>query len=183
MEFERLSIEGLVVIKPKIWGDDRGFFYESYSKKVFKENGVDLEFIQDNHSFSSKGVLRGLHFQTEPNALDKLVRVIDGEVLDVAVDLRKNSPTFGKWHAVKLSGENKFMFLIPKGFAHGFVTLSDTAHFLYKQTGYYSPENDKGLLWNDPEVGVEWNVQNPQLSEKDKVQPTLKQLVEKGLAF
>lgn len=185
MEFETFDIKGLVLIKPKVFEDERGFFMEAYNKKVFKLNGINIDFVQDNHSFSKKGVLRGLHYQLPPFALDKLVRVIEGEVLDVAVDIRKDSPTFGKWKAVKLSAENKHMFLVPKGFAHGFVVLSEKgAHFEYKVSDFYSKEHDRGLLWSDPEIGVDWGITDqPLLSAKDKIQPTLKEILERGETF
>ncbi|MCA9382770.1 dTDP-4-dehydrorhamnose 3,5-epimerase [Candidatus Dojkabacteria bacterium] len=176
MTFTKLAIDGLVVIEPKVFGDSRGFFMESYNKKLFQENGIDIDFVQDNHSRSAKDVLRGLHFQLPPFAQDKLVRVIKGEVLDVAVDIRKDSPSYGKWESVKLSEENKKMFLVPKGFAHGFLVLSESADFEYKVSNYYSPEHDRGLRWNDTDINVEWGISNPQLSEKDANQPFFKDL-------
>lgn len=176
MTFTKLAIDGLVVIEPKVFGDSRGFFMESYNKKLFQENGIDIDFVQDNHSRSAKDVLRGLHFQLPPFAQDKLVRVIKGEVLDVAVDIRKDSPTYGKWESVKLSEENKKMFLVPQGFAHGFLVLSESADFEYKVSNYYSPEHDRGLRWNDADINVEWGISNPQLSEKDANQPFFKDL-------
>jgi len=151
---------------------------ETYSQKIFRENGIDVNFVQDNHSFSKKGVLRGLHFQKPPMAQDKLARVIKGEVFDVVVDLRRQSPTFGQWLGLILSEENRQMLFIPKGFAHGFLTLSATADFEYKVSNLYSPENDSGLLWNDPEVGIDWPIKNPILNDKDKKQPRLKELGE-----
>jgi dTDP-4-dehydrorhamnose 3,5-epimerase len=184
MEFEKLEIEGLVIIKPKVFADDRGFFMESYKKSAFEENGIFIDFVQDNHSKSTKGVLRGLHFQREPYAQDKLVRVTQGEVFDVAVDLRKDSPTFGKWHGVHLSAENKVMFLIPKGFAHGFMVLSENAEFEYKVSNVYNKESDGGLLWNDMDIGINWPIEGePILSEKDKIQPTLKDLIARNGTF
>ncbi|MFH1749525.1 MAG: dTDP-4-dehydrorhamnose 3,5-epimerase [bacterium] len=176
MRFEPLSIDGLVVITPKVFEDDRGFFLESYNKKVFEENGIDVNFVQDNHSHSSKGILRGLHFQLEPFAQDKLVRVTRGKVWDVVVDIRKSSKTFGKWEAVELSEDNKKMFFIPKGFAHAFLTLSDNVDLTYKVSNFYSAEYDQGLLWNDPDIGIKWPIRDPILSEKDKNQPKLKDL-------
>lgn len=188
-KFNRIDtgIEGLVVIQPTVFGDERGFFMESYSKKDFSEIGIDIEFVQDNHSKSKKGVLRGLHFQTEM-AQGKLVRVIAGSVYDVAVDLRNSSPTFGKWYGVELSGVNKTQFYIPPGFAHGFLTLEDDTEFLYKCTDYYAPQYDSGVLWNDPELGIEWNLEkygiaqdDLLLSKKDQIQQTLKELVGKNI--
>ena len=176
MTFTKLAIDGLVVIEPKVFGDSRGFFMESYNKKLFQENGIDIDFVQDNHSRSAKDVLRGLHVELPPFAQDKLVRVIKGEVLDVAVDIRKDSPTYGKWESVKLSEENKKMFLVPQGFAHGFLVLSESADFEYKVSNYYSPEHDRGLRWNDADINVEWGISNPQLSEKDANQPFFKDL-------
>lgn len=176
MEFKRLSIPDLVLITPNVFGDNRGFFKETYNEKIFKENGIDIKWVQDNHSRSSKGVLRGLHWQKGEFAQDKLVRVATGRVIDVAVDIRKGSPTFGKYEAVELSDENHFMFLIPKGFAHGFVVLSDIADFEYKVSNFYSKENEGALLWNDPDIGVDWQIDDPILSEKDKSNPMLKDI-------
>ena len=183
------GIEGLMVIEPTVFGDNRGFFMESYSKRDFQELGIDLDFVQDNHSKSKKGVLRGLHFQTKFTQ-GKLVRVTAGAVLDVAVDLRKNSPTFGKYFAVELTEENKKMFYIPPGFAHGFLTLEDNTEFQYKCTDYYAPEYDSGVLWNDEEIGIQWNFEkyglnqeNILLSEKDKKQQSLREFVESGVVI
>jgi len=178
MEFVRQKISDVILITPKVFEDTRGFFLESYKKDVFRANGIAVNFVQDNHSFSKKGVLRGLHFQKPPMAQDKLVRVVTGEVFDVAVDLRKSSPTFGQWLGVILSETNKQMLFIPKGFAHGFLVLSATANFEYKVSNFYSPENDSGLLWNDPEVGIDWPIKDPLLNDKDKKQPRLKELGE-----
>ena len=150
-----VEIEGLKVITPTVFGDDRGYFMETYNENDMKEAGMDYVFVQDNQSASKKGVLRGLHFQKEfPQ--DKLVRVVNGEVFDVAVDLRPDSKTFGKWYGVRLSAENKKQFMIPKNFAHGFIVLSDYAEFCYKCTDFYHPNDEGGLLWSDPEIGVEW---------------------------
>ena len=175
-------IEGLIVIEPTIFGDDRGFFMESYSKKDFEEIGVLDEFVQDNHSKSKKGVLRGLHFQTR-NCQGKLIRVVAGSVYDVAVDLRPESKTFGQWYGVVLSADNKRQFYVPPRFAHGFLTLEEDTEFLYKCTDYYSPEYDAGVLWNDSNVGVDWkfsdfNIKQNELilSDKDMKQPTLNQI-------
>ncbi|MEG1942044.1 MAG: dTDP-4-dehydrorhamnose 3,5-epimerase [Cetobacterium sp.] len=190
-KFKRVKtgIKDLIVIEPTVFGDNRGFFMESYSKKDFSEIGLDMEFVQDNHSKSKKGVLRGLHFQTQ-HVQGKLVRVTAGSVLDVAVDLRQGSETFGKYFLVELTSENKKMFYIPPGFAHGFLTLEDNTEFLYKCTDYYAPEFDSGVLWNDPDIGIEWNfekynlsVEEILLSEKDKKQQTLKEFVESGVVI
>lgn len=168
-EFIKNDIEGLVVVKPTVFGDDRGFFMETYQKDEFARAGIDKEFVQDNHSKSSKGVLRGLHFQTE-NTQGKLVRVISGEVYDVAVDCRPASKTFGQWFGVVLSSENKMQFYIPEGFAHGFLVLSDEAEFVYKCTDVYNPGAEGGIPYDDPTVNVQWpQVDCPlKLSEKDK---------------
>lgn len=190
-KFNRVEtgIKDLIVIEPTVFGDNRGFFMESYSRKDFAEIGMDIEFVQDNHSKSKKGVLRGLHFQTQ-HVQGKLVRVTAGAVLDVAVDLRKDSPTFGKYYLVELTAENKKMFYIPPGFAHGFLTLEDNTEFLYKCTDYYAPEFDSGILWNDSEVGIEWNLEKYGLSEdtillseKDKLQQTLAAFVKSGVVI
>ena len=175
MKLTLTPIKDLVVIEPKVFGDERGYFYEAYNKNTFHELGLDYDFVQDNQSFSRKGVLRGLHFQKEfPQA--KLVRVIEGEVFDVAVDLRKDSPTFGKWYGVTLSGENKKMFMIPRGFAHGFLVLSETAVFSYKCDDFYHPNDEGGIIYNDPDIGIEWPEVDCELvlSEKDKKHETLK---------
>lgn len=173
-------IEGLVVVEPSVFGDDRGYFMESYNQEVFNDHGLDMVFVQDNESKSKKGVLRGLHFQTKyPQG--KLVRVTKGSVWDVGVDLRKDSPTYGQWYGVELSDENKKMFYIPEGFAHGFVVLSDEAVFNYKCTNLYHPEYDGGIRWNDPEIGVEWPEVDAEilLSEKDQNQPFLEEIKDK----
>ncbi|WP_159980301.1 MULTISPECIES: dTDP-4-dehydrorhamnose 3,5-epimerase [unclassified Novosphingobium] len=164
------EIEGLVIIEPRVFGDDRGFFMESWNRQIFADLGLDLDFVQDNHSRSAKGVLRGLHYQ-QPNPQGKLVRVTAGRAWDVAVDLRAGSATYGKWAGVELSAENKRMFWVPPGFAHGFVSLEDGTDFLYKCTAFYTPANEHSLMWNDPEVGIEWPLEGiePQLSAKDKV--------------
>lgn len=173
------GIRDLVVIEPTVHGDNRGFFMETYTKRDFEEMGICHEFVQDNHSKSKKGVLRGFHFQTQ-HAQDKLIRVIKGKVYDAVVDMREGSPTFGKYFGVELSEENKRMFMIPKGFAHGFLSLTDDVEFLYKVTDYYYPGFDSGIIWNDKEVGVEWpfaeyGITEPLLSEKDKLLKTLKE--------
>jgi dTDP-4-dehydrorhamnose 3,5-epimerase len=177
MTFENLNINGLVVVTPRVFGDDRGFFLESYNRKEFAENGIDVDFVQDNHSRSIKGVLRGLHFQKPPFAQDKLVRVTQGAVWDVAVDIRPDSPTFGQWEGVTLSEENKKMFFIPKGFAHGFIVLTDIVDFQYKCSNFYSKESEGGVLWNDPDLAVKWpHVDDMILSDKDKTWPLLKNI-------
>jgi len=168
MKFTALDIPGLVVVEPDVHVDNRGFFFESYNKEIFAQNGVDVQFVQDNHSKSSKGVLRGLHFQVPPYAQDKLIRVTKGKVLDVAVDIRRSSSTYGKWVSVELDEDNKKMLFIPKGFAHGFLCLSEVVEFEYKVSGYYNAENSHGIMWNDPDLAIEWPVQDPVLSEKDK---------------
>lgn len=172
--FNKCEIPGPVIIEPKVFGDDRGFFLESYKKTDFVNNGINVEFMQDNHSVSSKGVLRGLHYQKPPFAQAKLVRVIKGIAWDVAVDIRKESPTYKKWIAVELSGENKKMFYIPEGFAHGFIALTDEVQLMYKCSNEYSPLHDAGIIWNDPELAVKWPLADPLLSEKDIVLPLLK---------
>ena len=175
---ENTPIEGLRVITPTVFGDNRGYFMETYNIEDFREAGIDCEFVQDNQSASKKGVIRGLHFQINfPQ--DKLVRVIRGEVFDVAVDLRQNSKTYGQWFGVRLSEENKKMFFIPKNFAHGFLVLSDYAEFTYKCTELYHPNDEGGIIYNDPDIGIEWPVEDGMeliFSDKDKKWPTLKEL-------
>ena len=176
--FIETKIKDLYIIEPKVFGDDRGYFMESYNRRDFVEAGLDMVFVQDNESKSKKGVLRGMHFQTKFTQ-GKLVRVTQGEVYDVAVDLRKGSPTYGEWEGILLSAENKKQFYVPEGFAHGFLVLSDEAVFNYKCTNLYSPEYDGGLLWNDPDVGIKWPLEGIDeiiLSEKDKKQPRLNEL-------
>jgi dTDP-4-dehydrorhamnose 3,5-epimerase len=170
MNFIETDIPGPVIIEPRLFGDDRGFFMESWNAKQFKDAGLDLQFVQDNHSRSAKGVLRGLHFQN-PNAQGKLVRVTAGSVWDVAVDIRRSSPNFGRWVGVELSATNKRMFWIPPGFAHGFLSLQDGTDFLYKCTEIYDPSAEHSLMWNDPDVGIEWPLDGivPQLSHKDLI--------------
>ncbi|MCS2154924.1 dTDP-4-dehydrorhamnose 3,5-epimerase [Scandinavium goeteborgense] len=174
MNIIKTDIPDVMILEPKIFGDDRGFFFESFNQKIFEEAvGRKVEFVQDNHSKSSKGVLRGLHYQQEPYAQGKLVRCVAGEVFDVAVDIRKASPTFGKWVGVNLSAENKRQLWIPEGFAHGFLVLSEIAEFVYKTTDFYHPESDRGILWNDPIIGVNWGLGNDvTLSDKDKNHPS-----------
>lgn len=162
------SLPGVFVFEPRVFGDERGFFLESYSERVFAQAGITEHFVQDNHSHSSRNVLRGLHYQMK-QAQGKLVRVVEGEILDVAVDLRRRSPTFGGWEAVRLSGENKRMMWVPAGFAHGFRVTSPTAHVLYKATDYYAPEFERTLAWNDPDLKIDWQLDGePTVSAKDQ---------------
>ena len=178
MKVTKTDIEGVVIVEPAVFGDHRGFFMESWSKQKFEEAGLFYDFVQDNHSSSAvKGTLRGIHFQRGDKAQAKLVRCVKGAVLDVAVDLRPNSPTYKKWVAVELSAENKKQLLIPRGFGHGFVTLTDDVEFLYKADNYYAPEADGGIRWNDPDIAVDWGVENPILSAKDEKAPLLKDAV------
>ena len=172
------DIQGVVIIEPKVFGDHRGYFFESFSEKDFAEAVGEVKFVQDNESKSSYGVLRGLHFQKPPHAQAKLVRVVKGRVLDVAVDLRKGSPTFGKHVAVELTEENHRQLFIPRGFAHGFVVLSDEAVFQYKCDNYYAPQSEGSVLWNDPDIGIQWGIpsEDVMLSEKDRNAPLLKDL-------
>ena len=179
MEVSETAIAGVKIIKARKSGDHRGFFSETYSKKALAEAGIDLEFVQDNHSLSvEKGVIRGLHFQTPPFAQDKLVRVVRGAVLDVAVDLRKGSSTFGEHVSAVIGIDDWNQILVPKGFAHGFCTLEPNTEVIYKVTAYYSPEHDKGLLWNDPDLHIEWPVASGEaiLSDKDRRQPRFSEL-------
>jgi len=169
----KTAIPDVLIFEPKVFGDERGFFMESFNQQTFESAvGRNVQFVQDNHSKSSKGVLRGLHFQLAPYAQGKLVRCVAGEVFDVAVDIRKSSPTFGKWIGVNLSEQNKRQLWIPEGFAHGFLVLSETAEFLYKTTNYYAPEFDRGIKWNDPTLSIKWPDEGDfNLSAKDLVQP------------
>ena len=169
MEVIKTPIEGILVIKPRVFEDDRGHFFESWSKESFKNIGLDLDFVQDNQSLSQKRVLRGLHFQNPPFAQGKLVRVIKGSVLDVAVDIRKDSPTYGEHFSVELSEENKTILWIPPGFAHGFVTLEDDTIFIYKCTAVYNKESEGSLIWNDEDLNIDWRVVTPLISDKDMV--------------
>jgi dTDP-4-dehydrorhamnose 3,5-epimerase len=162
------DLPGVLIIEPKVFGDDRGFFMETWNKERYAEAGIPTEFVQDNISFSKKGVLRGLHFQ-DPNPQGKLVSVLQGEVYDVAVDIRRGSPAFGKWVGVSLSSDNKRQLYVPEGFAHGFCVTSETALFSYKCTDWYNSKAEKTLLWNDPGLGIKWPLEKPRLSEKDKV--------------
>ncbi len=175
MKVTSLKLNGASFLEPKVHGDHRGFFMESYNDSLFKQNGINYNFIQDNHSLSAEpGVLRGLHYQLNPKAQTKLVRVLTGAIYDVIVDIRKNSPTFGQWVGVILSEHNKRQLLVPKGFAHGFCTLVPNTQVLYKVDEYYSPEHDRGILWNDPALGINWPTSNPILSDKDQRHPLLK---------
>jgi dTDP-4-dehydrorhamnose 3,5-epimerase len=169
------DIPGLLVVEPKVFGDTRGFFMEIWNCERYRKAGLDWNFVQDNVSLSRRGTLRGLHFQN-PAAQGKLVFVLQGEVFDVAVDIRRSSSTFGRWHGLHLSGENKRQFFVPPGFAHGFAVLSETALFAYKCTEFYSPQNERTLAWNDPDIGIQWPLDHPQLSEKDAHGPRLKDL-------
>ncbi len=179
-EFERQKIEDVILIKPKVFGDNRGFFMESYKKSDFFAAGIDVEFNQDNHSKSVKGVLRGLHYQENPYGQAKIVRCSRGRIYDVAVDIRPESKTFGQYVKVELSEDNKHMLYIPVGFAHGFVALSDEVELLYKASGEYNPQADRGILWNDPDININWEIDfEPILSEKDSKQPTLKEVFKK----
>ena len=174
MKLIQTEIDGVFEIEPKVFGDNRGWFYESYSKEEFSRLGIDADFVQDNRSFSEKkGTLRGLHCQTAPKAQAKLVSCTRGAILDVAVDIRRGSPTFMKWISVELTAENKKMLFIPKGCLHGFVALTDNVELSYKVDDFYSPENDRSIRFDDPEIGVEWGVDAPVLSEKDKNAPLL----------
>lgn len=174
MKVVSTEIEDLFIIEPQVFGDSRGWFMESWSQKKMEEAGLFYNFVQDNHSFSAlKGTLRGLHFQKGSSSQAKLVRCVRGAVFDVAVDLRKNSKTYKKWVGCILSEENKKQFLIPRGFAHGFLTLTDNVEFVYKADNYYDPQADRNIIWNDEEINVDWGIENPILSEKDKKAPKL----------
>lgn len=174
MKVLKTPLDGAIVLEPRVFADDRGFFLESYNEKVFREIGISDKFVQDNHSFSKRGVLRGLHYQVE-KPQGKLVRVVSGEVFDVFVDLRRNSPTFKRWHGVRLSGENRLLAWIPAGFAHGFQVLSEGANVVYKSNEFYFPELERTVLWNDPDLNIAWeNTGEPLLSEKDKKGKLLK---------
>ncbi len=168
MVVKKVFIEGLLVIEPKVFEDDRGYFFESYNKRELLDYGINEEFVQDNQSKSNKGVLRGLHYQKAPYEQGKLVRVFSGAVLDVAVDIRPDSPTYGQHFKIELSGDNKKMLWIPPGFAHGFLTLENNTVFFYKCTGFYMPEAEETILWNDPYLAINWGMKNPTVSYKDK---------------
>ena len=182
-EFKKLEIPDVILIKPKVFEDERGFFMETYKKEDFEKAGITGEFVQDNHSKSKRGVLRGLHFQREPYAQAKIVRCVRGEIYDVAVDLRKDSPTFGKYAGVILSENNKYQLYIPGGCAHGFLVLSDAAEVIYKVDNVYAPDYEGGLIWNDADINVEWPIKKPTVSQKDRNLLTLKELIEKDDIF
>lgn len=172
MEFIKTKFDGVYLIKPKVFQDNRGFFMETYSQKAFAEQGIEANFVQDNHSLSAqKGVLRGLHFQAPPYAQAKLARVTKGSVYDVIVDIRKNSPTYGQWEAFTLSADNFQMLYVPHGFAHGFLTLVDNTEFQYKCDNFYEPSSEQGIIWNDPTLNIDWPIKDVILSEKDKLHP------------
>lgn len=176
LTIESCPLEGLLLIKPSVFGDARGYFFESYREDIFGRYGVDATFVQDNQSLSHKNILRGLHFQNPPHAQGKLVRVIQGAALDVAVDIRSGSPTYGKYFKTELNDQNHFMLWIPPGFAHGFLSLADHTIFYYKCTRYYSRESESGLRWNDPDLNINWGISNPLVSEKDAALPLWKGL-------
>lgn len=176
-EFVKQKIEDVILIKPRVFGDNRGFFMETFKKSEFAQNGITNDFIQDNHSKSSKGVLRGLHYQAAPYSQAKIVRCVKGRIYDIAVDIRPNSKTFGQYVKAELSEENKNMLYIPRGFAHGFVALSDEVEILYKADNEYAPNHDRGVLWCDKDLNIDWEIDfEPLLSEKDQKQPTLKEI-------
>ncbi len=176
MNIIRTALSGLLLIEPRVFGDERGYFFESYNKRVFEEAGLHMEFMQDNESCSSKGVLRGLHFQEPPYEQGKLVRVARGAVMDVSVDIRKDSPTYGKWEAFELSAKNKRMLWIPPGFAHGFLTLAENTVFIYKCTNLYNRESENSIFWNDPDLKIDWGIDRPLVSEKDQEAPFFRDL-------
>ena len=176
MKFTPTEIPEVVLIEPKIFEDVRGFFLEDYRKDLFAQNGIRVDFVQDNHALSLKDTLRGLHYQIAPKEQAKLIRVVRGEIFDVAVDIRKGFKTFGKHVARRLSADNKKMLFVPAGFAHGYMTLSDEAEVLYKASDFYSPQQERSLFWNDPELGIQWPLKDPLLSEKDKKASRLKDL-------
>ncbi|MDA3942663.1 MAG: dTDP-4-dehydrorhamnose 3,5-epimerase [Bacteroidetes bacterium] len=177
MEIINTKIPDLLIVKPAVFEDKRGYFFESYNKEKFLSQGVDQNFVQDNESKSMKGVLRGLHFQAPPFAQGKLVRVMKGAVLDVAVDIRKNSPTYGQWASIELTESNKMMYWVPPGFAHGFVTLEDNTVFFYKCTNMYNKASEGSIRWNDPDLYIDWGISNPILSDKDQNSPLFKDFV------
>lgn len=180
--FTKTKILDVILVEPKVFGDPRGFFMETYKKSEFEQNGIKDDFIQDNHSKSTKEVVRGLHYQLNPKAQAKLVRCTKGKIFDVAVDIRKNSETFGQWVGFELSEDNKRILYIPEGFAHGLVVLSDEAEVLYKASAEYSPELDRGVRWNDPDIGIDWGINfEPLVSEKDAIQPFLKDIKNENL--
>jgi dTDP-4-dehydrorhamnose 3,5-epimerase len=172
MKVTTCDLQGLLIIEPDVFGDNRGYFMESWNRQRYRDAGIDFDFVQDNFSLSRRGTLRGLHFQN-PFAQGKLVSVLQGEVFDVGVDIRRSSPTFGRWFGMTLSAENKRQFFLPPGFAHGFLVLSEMALFHYKCTDYYSPKDEQGFRWDDPDVGIKWPVENPILSKRDAAAPRL----------
>ena len=182
-EFKKLEIPDVILIKPKVFEDERGFFMETYKKEDFEKVGITGEFVQDNHSKSKRGVLRGLHFQKEPYAQAKIVRCMRGEIYDVAVDLRKDSPTFGNYVGVNISEDNRYQLYVPRGCAHGFLVLSDVTDVIYKVDNIYALEYEGGLIWNDPDVNIPWPNDNPILSQKDQQLPRLRVLVERGEVY
>lgn len=177
MEIINTKIPDLLIVKPLVFEDQRGYFFESYNKEKFLQQGIDQNFVQDNESKSMKGVLRGLHFQAPPFAQGKLVRVMKGAVLDVAVDIRQNSPTYGQWASTELTESNKWMYWVPPGFAHGFVTLEDHTVFFYKCTNVYNKASEGSIRWNDPDLNIDWGINNPILSEKDMNSPLFKDFI------
>ena len=178
MQLRETGIEGLLVLEPRVYQDPRGYFFESYHRDLLKDHGIDLDFIQDNQSRSTQGVIRGLHFQIEPHAQTKLVRVTEGSIYDVAVDMRRESPTFGQWYGLELSSDNFLQLLIPKGFAHGFSVLSNHATLYYKCDDYYHPRSELGIRFDDPDLGIDWKIDPGKaiISEKDRSLPYMKQL-------
>ncbi|MCP5108329.1 MAG: dTDP-4-dehydrorhamnose 3,5-epimerase [bacterium] len=180
-DFKHMEIPGLVLIQPRIFDDARGYFLETYKKSDFVKNGIPGEFVQDNHSFSTRNVIRGLHYQLPPSAQGKLVSVVKGRAWDVAVDIRQDSPHFLKWEGVELTQENHAMFYVPPGFAHGFIALTKEVHFLYKCTAEYDPKSERGIRWNDPRINIQWPVKKPLVSERDADLPLLKNAKTRGL--
>lgn len=176
MKIIKTPIEDILVIEPKVFSDERGYFFESWSRSVFESEGLSLDFVQGNQSFSCKGVLRGLHFQNPPYAQGKLIQVISGSVLDVAVDIRKESATYGQYFSIVLSGENKKSLWLPPGFAHGFITLEDDTIFTYKCTGVYHKQSEGAIIWNDKDLDINWGIERPNISEKDAIAPAFSQL-------
>lgn len=179
MDVQETSLPGVLLITPKVFGDPRGFFQETFSQSRYERYGINKPFVQDNHSRSERDVLRGLHYQLH-NPQGKLVTVIRGAVYDVAVDIRVGSPTYKQWYGIELNDTNHHQLYVPPGFAHGFVVLSDIVDFIYKCTDYYDPKDEKGVIWNDPEIGVEWPVETPRLSQKDQVNPVLTELAQQN---
>ncbi len=179
MVIKEVQIKGLIVVQPDVFCDPRGYFFESYNKEKFKKYGIIEDFVQDNQSMSAKGILRGLHFQNPPFAQGKLLSVIKGSVLDVVVDIRKASPTYGKHFSIVLSGENKTIFWVPAGFAHGFLSLEDDTIFSYKCTQTYNKESEGSIRWNDPDINIDWSINQPLVSEKDQIAPLFKDLISK----